>query len=87
MIELSTLVDIYSNWIIALNGVWTWLNTDLSLFSQHINPNDFVDYPLFQSVILLFGFSNFSILELMLGAGLSFYLSYRVIKFFLDLVF
>lgn len=83
MLNLSNLLNIYSLWISSLNVIWNNINTPINAFlldSASVLDNVFIP------ILTLFNLGDYTLLELMLGAGLGVYLAYQFVIWILNLV-
>ena len=85
LINVSSLVNIYANWILALQEFWGFLNTNINYFLEPLA----VSFMPFQVVYVLFkltGIGSYTFLEFILGGGLLIYVGYQFISWLLDLL-
>lgn len=85
MIRITYLVEIFTQWLLALQNLWSII---ISPMSTYIEPLLMV-HPGFLalgSVLKLMGVYNLTLLEFMLGSGLILYLGYQLLIWVFNLV-
>lgn len=85
MVNISRLVDIFTNWIVSLQDLWNLLNMTVRSVVEPL----MISFPPFSAVgviLKIMGVYEFSILEFMLGAGLAIYVGYQLVTWLLNLV-
>lgn len=83
MTDLHTLLNIFASWMSVLNDLWVNINSPLISFFPDNMP--FLGNVLSTALITL-GLSDFSLIELILGGGLIFYIGYQLLIWVLNLV-
>lgn len=83
MTDLYTLLNIFASWMSVLNDLWVNINSPLISFFPDNMP--FLGNVLSTALITL-GLSDFSLIELILGGGLIFYIGYQLLIWVLNLV-
>lgn len=85
-LQLPGLVDfaeMFSSWLKALTGFWNALNTPLGdLFPSF---GGFVDTGL-PGIVSLLGLSDVTLLSMMLGGALGFYVVYQLVTWILNII-
>ena len=85
MVNIPTLVEIFTTWVLMLQELWDVLTSSLNSILEPLA----ISIP---PVSLVWGFFNFlglgnlTLLEFMLGGGLFLYISYQFIIWILNLI-
>lgn len=87
-IQLPGLIDfleIFENWLKALSGFWNTLNTPLGELSLGFKTFDGLPFG-FENLVDILGFGDYTLLGLIIGGSLGFYVVYQLITWLLNIV-
>lgn len=77
------LIELFSKWLTVLNDFWITLNTPLiSVLDDRFSPS----LALVRGFLNLLGFGSYSIIDLMLGFGLTVFIVWTLLSWFLNII-
>lgn len=83
MVDIASLTNIFSTWMVALSSIWDTFNTPIvDLFEGHYT----ISSSILSAILLATNLGSVTPLEFMLGFGLAFYIVYQLIMWFLNLI-
>lgn len=85
MVNLSTLIEFFTNWILALGELWDFFNTPLS-YSLEPLMLSFPPFAVVNGILSILGLYDLTLIEFAFSVGLVTVITLKLIKFFLSFI-